>query len=114
MLRSIGIRKFVLEKAMLAYAVFIMLFLAGFGVGLYTMWLHTEPVLFQWMESARAWEYMARCNQADADTYRMQLENSRYMLDRFEFYYDELVAGNGALEEVELLVCHEVTGKFTD
>jgi hypothetical protein len=44
----------------------------------------------------------------------MQLENSRYMLDRFEFYYDELVAGNGALEEVELLVCREVTGKFTD
>ncbi len=90
MLRSIGIRKFAMKKAMIVCAAFIMLFLAGFGVGLYTMWLHTEPVLFQWIESARAWEYMAKCNQADADTYRIQMENSGYMLDRFEFYYDEL------------------------
>ncbi len=79
-----------MKKAMIVCAAFIMLFLAGFGVGLYTMWLHTEPVLFQWIESARAWEYMAKCNQADADTYRIQMENSGYMLDRFEFYYDEL------------------------
>lgn len=83
-----------MKRVILVIAFALMVGLAGFGVGAYTMYLKTEPVLFAWIKSAHDWQHQAETNEMAADYYYQNATLSIYAAEILKNQCDNLTAEN--------------------
>ena len=79
-------------------ATYFVVFAAGFGMGLYTMYLQQQPLIFAGIESANAWQYEAESNRAASDYYRQNATQNTFVAEQLKELCD-----NYAVENVDLL-----------
>ena len=79
-------------------ATYFVVFAAGFGMGLYAMYLQQQPLIFAGIENANAWQYEAENNRAASDYYRQNATQNIFMAEQLKELCD-----NYALENVDLL-----------
>lgn len=85
-------------------ATYFIVFAAGFGMGLYTMYLQQQPLIFAWIENANDWQYEAASNEEAAEYYRNNAELNVYTAEILKGICDNYTAKNAELnQQVDLL-----------
>ena len=85
-------------------ATYFVVFAAGFGMGLYTMYLQQQPLIFAGIESANAWQYEAESNRAASDYYRQNATQNIFVAEQLRELYDNKTLQNESLlHRIELL-----------
>lgn len=78
-------------------ATYFIVFAAGFGMGLYTMYLKQEPLIFAWQTEAWNWHQEAVKNSAVGDYYRQNAELNIYTAEILKEICDNYTAENAEL-----------------
>jgi len=89
-------------------ATYFIVFAAGFGMGLYTMYLQQQPLIFAWVENAQDWQHEAACNDAAAEYYRNNAELNVYTAEILKGICDNCTAENAELNQHIALLEHKL------
>ena len=85
-------------------ATYFVVFAAGFGMGLFTMYLQQQPLIFAGIESANAWQHEAASNDAAAEYYRNNAELNIYTAEILKEICDNRTVENAELnQQIDLL-----------
>ncbi len=80
-------------------ATYFVVFAAGFGMGLYTMYLQQQPLIFAGIENANAWQQEAASNDAAAEYYRNNAELNVYTAEILKGICDNYTVENAELKQ---------------
>lgn len=78
---------------------YFIVFVAGFGMGAYTMYLKQEPFIFAWQTEAWNWQQEAVKNSVAGDYYRQNAELNIYTAEILKEICDNYTAENVILNE---------------
>ena len=85
-------------------ATYFIVFAAGFGMGLYTMYLKQEPLIFAWQTQAWNWQQEAVKNSVAGDYYRQNAELNIYTAEILKEICDNYTAENAELyQQIDVL-----------
>ena len=89
-------------------ATYFIVFAAGFGMGLYTMYLQQQPLIFAWIENASDWQHEAASNDAAAEYYRNNAELNVYTAEILKGICDNYTVENAELNQQIALLEYEL------
>ena len=88
-----------MNKLAVIIATYFIVFAAGFGMGLYTMYLQQQPLIFAWVENANDWQHEAASNEAAAEYYRNNAKLNIYTAEILKGICDNYTAENEELNQ---------------
>lgn len=88
-----------MKTILILITTYFIVFAAGFGMGLYTMYLQQQPLIFAWIDNAHNWQQEAVKNSVAGDYYRQNAELNIYTAEILKEICDNYTAENVILNE---------------